>query len=250
MRSIFITGAAQGIGQAVAEKFLSEGWLVGAYDIAPIEWAAGNSNVVTGHLDVTDAQSWEDALADFASHTGGHIDVLDNNAGIIVDGNLTDSNPQALAKLIDVNCTGVTLGARAAHRYLTKGSTLVNMCSASAIYGQPGIATYSATKFYVAGLTEALELEWRKDKIRVVAIWPLWAKTTLANVGATSVKRLGVNITPEQVANTVYEAANPKNMWQRGKIHYGVSGMDKLMYFARSVAPDRVARLVNMVVAT
>lgn len=250
MRSIFITGAAQGIGQAVAEKFLSEGWLVGAYDIAPVEWAHGIENVVTGHIDVTNAQSWEDALADFVSHTGGHIDVLDNNAGIIVDGPITESNPAALAKLIEVNCTGVTLGARAAHKYLRKGSTLVNMCSASAIYGQPDIATYSATKFYVAGLTEALELEWRKDKIRVVAIWPLWAKTSLADVDATSVKRLGVNIAPEQVANKVYEAANPKNLWQRGKIHYGVSSTDKLMYFARSIAPDRIARLVNMVVAT
>lgn len=249
MRSIFISGAAQGIGQAVAQKFLSEGWLVGAYDIAPIEWAAGNSNVIAGHLDVTDAQSWEDALADFAAHTGGHIDVLDNNAGIIASGPIADSNPHAISKLIHVNCTGVTLGARAGHKYMTKGSTLINMCSASAIYGQPDIAAYSATKFYVAGLTEALELEWRKDKIRVVAIWPLWAKTGLSAVDATSIKRLGVHITPEQVADTVYQAATPKNMWQRGKIHYGVSNLDKLMYFARSVAPDRVARLVNMVVA-
>lgn len=248
MQSIFITGAAQGIGKAVAEKFLAAGWLVGAYDIAPVEWANGIDNVVTGHINVIDAQSWEDALADFVAHTGGHIDVLDNNAGIIVDGNLTDSHPAALSRLIDVNCTGVTLGARAAHKYLRKGSTLVNMCSASAIYGQPGIATYSATKFYVAGLTEALELEWRKDKIRVVAIWPLWAKTPLADVDATSVKRLGVNIAPEEVAATVYAAANPKNIWQRGKIHYGVSTMDKVMYVARSLTPDRVARLVNLVV--
>ena len=123
------------------------------------------------------------------------------------------------------------------------------MSSASAIYGQPGIAAYSATKFYVAGLTEALNLEWKKDKVRVVDVWPLWAKTSLADNGAASVKRLGVRIMPEDVAEVVWTAVNPPSRWARGKVHYGVSRLDKLMYLGRSLAPDRVTKTLTRLLA-
>lgn len=247
MPAIFISGAAAGIGKAVAERFLEEGWTVGAYDIADIDYQ--HPHLITGHLDVTSAKSWDKALADFTAHTGGTIDVLDNNAGVIAAGPLSDIAPEAVAHQINVNCLGVTLGAQAAKKYLPKGATLVNMASASAVYGQPGIATYSASKFYVAGLTEALNLEWRKDKIRVISLWPLWAKTALANNNATSIKRLGVRITPEQVADTVWRAVHPDNFWQQGRIHYGVSPTDKLFYIARKLVPIRVARRVNQLIA-
>lgn len=249
MPSIFITGAARGLGRAVAQRFLAEGWTVGAYDIATVEYQ--HELLISGHLDVTDAVSWDTALAEFAEHTGGLIDIVDNNAGIIVDGPLGGADPTTVAKLVEVNCTGVTLGARAAYPYLkrTPGARLVNMSSASAIYGQPGIAAYSASKFYVAGLTESLSLEWRNDDIRVLDIWPLWAQTGLADNGAASVAKLGVKITPEQLADTVWRAVNPRNRLARGKVHHGVSALDKALYLGRSLAPDRVARLLTKVIA-
>lgn len=247
MRNIFITGAATGIGRAVAERFLAEGWTVGAYDIAPVTWGTSD-RLHTGLLDVRSSDSWDTALSEFAA-VAGRIDVVDNNAGVIVDGALAAADPVAVEQLIDVNCLGVTLGARAAHPYLKGGGTLINMSSASAIYGQPQIAAYSASKFYVSGLTEALGLEWRKDRIRVVAVWPLWAKTTLAKVQAASIRRLGVRITPEQVADVVWRAANAEGRWARGKVHYGVSALDKALYLGRSLAPDRVAKLLTRVLA-
>ncbi|MDK8894789.1 MULTISPECIES: SDR family oxidoreductase [Corynebacterium] len=245
MSSIFISGAAEGIGRAVAHRFLTEGWTVGAYDIAPVSYS--HPNLVAGHLDASDVESWDAALADFTAHTGGTLDVLDNNAGVIAAGALASLPATKVAAQIQVNALGVTLGARAAHRYLaaTEGSQLVNMASASAIYGQPDIAVYSATKSYVGGLTEALGLEWEPDGIRVIDIWPLWAKTKLSDNDATSVRRLGVHITPEQIAEVIWDATHPANRWQRGKIHYGVSLLDKAMYWARSVSPDRTARFVN-----
>lgn len=249
MASIFVSGAAQGLGRAVAHHFLAKNWIVGAYDIVPI--ADAHPNLHTGCLDVTQAVSWEKALAQFSEHTGGRLDVLHNNAGIIADGNLATLSEKQVAQQLNVNCLGVTLGARAAHPYLaaTPGAHLVNMASASAIHGQPGIAVYSATKFYVAGLTEALALEWRGDDIRVIDIWPLWAKTSLAEVRAASVRRLGVHITPEQVAATVWEAVHPKNRWSRGKIHYGVSTLDKLMHSAREALPARLATQLTRIIA-
>lgn len=253
MPSIFISGAARGIGRAVARRFLQEGWTVGAYDITPVLYDATGTpgTLITGHLDVTSAGDWDAALRDFTAHTGGTLDVLDNNAGIILDGPLQEADGGAVAQLIEVNCTGVTLGARAAHPYLrrTTGAQLVNMASASAIYGQPQIAVYSATKFYVAGLTEALSLEWRRDDIRVLDIWPLWAKTPLADVTASSTRRLGVRLTPEQVAEAVWRAVHPRNRWARGRVHHGVSTLDKALYLGRSLATDRLARALTRVIA-
>ncbi|AUH69819.1 MULTISPECIES: SDR family oxidoreductase [Gordonia] len=214
MPSIFISGGAAGIGLATAERFALEGWTVGVYDVSDEALAAvreEHPDFITGHLDVRDPQQWSTALAEFTSHTDGRLDVLDNNAGILVAGPLTEISTDAIKAQIDIDALGVTLGAQAAHRYLkaTPGSHLVNIASASAIYGQPGIATYSATKFYVAGLTEALELEWAADDIRVVSIWPLWAKTALADNDAKSTRTLGVRITPEQVADKVWESVHP-----------------------------------------
>ena len=88
---------------------------------------------------------------------------------------------------------------------------MVNLCSASAIYGQPELATYSATKFGVRGLTEALELEWRRYGIRVIAMWPLFVATPMVDgMETASTKRLGVHLTAEDVAAAIYSATHPR----------------------------------------
>lgn len=248
MNSIIITGAAGGLGRATAQKFLTEGWRVGAYDLSEPDYTA--DNLVTGTLDVTSPADWDRALRDFTAHTDGRLDVLNNNAGVLIDGPLADADPDQLKNLIDVNIYGLSLGARAAHPYLKKArGTLVNMGSAAAIFGQSGIAAYSASKFYVNGLTEALSLEWAKDKIRVVDVNPLWAKTTLADNNAASVKRLGVRITPEQVADRVWLAANPPNRWEKAVLHYGVSPVERVLRAISRLAPDRIVRVGNRIVA-
>ncbi|MDO4929357.1 MAG: SDR family oxidoreductase [Corynebacterium sp.] len=242
MQSIFISGGAAGIGRAVANKFANAGWLVGSYDIAKQDHT--HPNIICGELDVRDAESWDAALSNFCERTDGQLDVLDNNAGIIRAGELSTLNPSDIEAQISINTLGPTLGARAAFPYLkrTPGAQLVSMASAAAIFGQPEICIYGASKSYVGSLTEALSLEWRHDDIRVVDIWPLWAKTALADNSATSIKRLGVHITPEQVAQRVWDATHPKNRWQRGRIHYGVSVVDETFYRMRSASPDRLAR--------
>ncbi|GAA4393593.1 SDR family oxidoreductase [Tsukamurella soli] len=249
MSSIFISGGAAGIGRATALRFLSEGWTVGVYDVDDTALATLKSDhpdIVTGHLDVRDPESWDAALADFTSHTGGTLDVLDNNAGVLVAGDLADLTPQQVKFQIDVNTLGVTYGAQAGYKYLkaTEKAHLVNLCSASAIYGQPGIATYSATKFYVSGLTEALELEWEDDDIRVVAIWPLWTKTALADNDAKSTQKMGVNITPEQVADKIWEAVHPGLMIVP-RMHYSVGRSTTVLANSSKFAPRALVRSLN-----
>lgn len=255
MASIFISGGAAGIGLATAERFSREGWTVGVYDVDTDALAAVQSSHpdwITGELDVRDMQQWEKALEEFTSHTGGTLDVLDNNAGVLVAGDLSEISADAVKAQIDIDVLGVTLGAKAAFPYLkaTPGSHLVNIASASAIYGQPGIAMYSAAKFYVAGLTEALELEWAPHGVRVVGIWPLWAKTALADPKAKTTRTLGIKITPEQVADKVWQSVHPTTLDRRlHRTSYSVGEQTTVLANISKFSPNFASRLVNKVLA-
>lgn len=126
----------------------------------------------------------------------------------------------------------------------------MNIGSASAIYGQPGIATYSAAKFYVGGLTEALELEWAKCGVRAVAIWPLWAKTALADPNAKSTKTLGIRITPEQVADKVWQSVHPTALDRRfHRTSYSVGEQTTVLANISKFSPNFATRLVNKYIA-
>lgn len=253
-KSIFISGGASGIGREVALRFHKEGWIVGVYDIdaAALEALSRDyPDIITGELDVTNYEQWEEALADFTAHTGGRLDVLDNNAGAVDVALFLDDFGGLVDDVVVADDAGVIYGARAAHPYLsrTPGAHLVNMSSAAALYGQPHITPYSASKFFVTGFTQALDLEWRKSKIRVVALQPLWAKTALADVDAASTKRLGVRITPEQVAEVVWKAVHPANVFERQRHFYSVSGLDLTLRYLIRLVPSFVTRNVNKFVA-
>ena len=173
-RSIFVTGAAAGIGRATAVLFARRGWLVGLYDVdeaglARVAAEIGESATVRGRLDVADPRAFEPAIAAFGDRTGGRMDVLFNCAGILRMGAF-DAIPIAeYERQVAINVLGPIYGIRAALPLLARGErpAIVTMSSASAQYGVPEMAVYSATKFFVRGLTEALELELSARGVRV-----------------------------------------------------------------------------------
>jgi len=140
------------------------------------------------------------------------LDVLLNNAGVAVS---TPFEQAPLARhhlVVDVNLKGVINGCHAAHPYLKKtpGSRVINMCSASALYGQPELASYAATKAAVRSLTEALDIEWRRQGIRVVDILPLFVNTAMVSdeVGSMkTVQALGVRLEAKDVARSIWDIA-------------------------------------------
>ncbi|HEY1134153.1 MAG TPA: SDR family oxidoreductase [Nocardioides sp.] len=252
-RTVLITGAAAGIGRATALTFARQGWTVGGYDLDEAglatlaeEVRALGAIAVVGRLDVSDADAFRDAVDDFVGQTG-RLDVLVNNAGILLAGRFEDIDVARHQKEIDVNVRGVVNGAHAAHPHLRPGSTLVNLCSASAIYGQAELANYSATKFFVRGLTEALDIEWGPQGIRVVALWPLFVQTAMLDgVRTATTDTLGVRLGPDDVAAQVLAAVEPSRVARTlHQVHFPVGRQTEVLSVASRFSPAWLTRVVN-----
>lgn len=246
-KSVFITGAAAGIGRATALRFRAAGYRVGAYDVDAnglATLAQEAPDIETGVLDVRDGDAWTRALAGFCGEDGA-LDVLVNNAGVLDGGRFEEIPLAAHRRAVEVNVVGVVNGCHAAHRHLRSGSHVVNLASASAIYGQAELATYSATKFAVRGLTEALDLEWGPQGITVTALWPLFVATNMTHdldIGTT--RSLGIHLGPEQVAEQIYAAATSGH-GLLGGTHRAVGLQAKTLFAAASIAPSWISRAVN-----
>ncbi|PTR31009.1 short-subunit dehydrogenase [Rhodococcus sp. OK519] len=254
--TVFITGAAAGIGRATALQFARRGYVVGAYDIEEEglgslreEILAQGGRARTGILDVTDTDEWSVRLAEFASG-GSRLDVLVNNAGVLSSGHFEDIPLEAHRRMVDINVLGTINGLHAAFPYLkeTPGAHVVNLASASAIYGQPELATYSATKFAVRGLTEALELEWRGHDIRVLDVWPLFVRTgMIRGMSIGSTRSLGVRLTAEDVAEAIVDATQSRRRFP--KVHYPVGVQARVLAASARMSPGWLARLSNKVLS-
>ena len=245
-KAIFITGGGSGIGRAVAQLFAAKGWRIGLADVNAAglaETAALLPNgAATFVFDVTDRAAWDAPLAAFAD--GGGIDVLFNNAGIAAGGVFAEMTPDAVERTIAVNLTGVVHGAHAAHRYLkASGGCLLNTASAAGIYGTAGAAVYSATKFGVRGLSEALDGEWSADGIRVRSLMPGFIDTPLldASLAGTNynvrqqVRAAGLEFTPvEIVAQAAWDAVHGD------AVHTPVGPTAKRMRFAARWLPGKL----------
>lgn len=251
--TVFVTGAAAGIGRATAVEFSRHGYFVGAYDIDEDgldslreEIRAEGGRVRTGLLDVTDADEWRTRLAEFTAGDG-RLDVLVNNAGVLSSGHFEDIPLDAHRRMVDINVLGTINGLHSAFPYLkeTPGAQVVNLASASAIYGQPELATYSATKFAVRGITEALELEWRAHDIRVLDMWPLFVRTgMIRGMSIGSTRSLGVRITPQDVAEAIVRATADRGRRLR-RVHYAVGLQARILAAASQVTPGVLSRQMN-----
>ena len=178
-KSIFITGAASGIGAETARYFSKRGWYCGLYDVnsaslAQVADEIGMENCHVATLDVRKRPDWTAAVNGFGEATEGAMNVLFNNAGIGRHGWFEDVAPEDNDSVIDVNIKGVINGVHACLPLLkaTPASRIVNTASTAGIVGSPQLAVYSATKFAVRGLTEALDAEFRDLDIRVTSLMP------------------------------------------------------------------------------
>lgn len=250
---ILVTGAGRGIGRAIAERFWQAGWTVGMYDVDEASVAAaarGRERLVHGALDVRDDLAWRAVLTDFCGD--GPLDVLVNNAGVLASGPFTSMTIAEHRRMVEVNVMGVVNGCVEAYPHLRRpGGLLLNLCSASALYGQASLATYGATKSAVKSLTEALDLEWEPHGVRVRSLLPLFVDTDMiaGEAGAiSSVRRLGVRITPDDVAAAAWKVAHEKRRPLRSP-HRPVGLQTHLLTAASAISPMWTARLVAKSIA-
>lgn len=249
--SVLVTGAAAGIGRAVARHFLAEGWQVGAIDrdahgLKDLAEEAASARLWTQVCDVADGKALSASIAGFMTATGGRLDLLVNNAGVLVTGDFEAVAPERYDALIDVNIKAVVRGCHAALPFLmtTPGARVINLCSASAAYGTPAFAVYSASKFAVRGLTEALDAEWRRHGVRVMAVWPLFVGTNMlvGHEQRSALQRMGVHLGPEDVARVVARAARCPRWWPQ--VHWSVGLRGAVSVLALRFLPVWINRLI------
>ena len=235
--SIFITGAGGGIGTATARLFAAKGWHVGGCDldtaaVASLNAAIGPEGFTPYVADVRDRAAVARAIDDFAARRGGNLDAVFANAGVLFMAPDEQVTPAQKDLQVDVNVKGVlhTFDAALPHlRRAAPGAHMVAMASTSAEYGSPHHAVYSATKFFVRGYTEALNIEYRPQGINVCGIYVAYVDTGMvrnAEWQAASIETMGVKAQPDDVAAMVWKAVHGR------RAHWRVGFDAKLSHFA------------------
>lgn len=249
-KSIFITGAASGMGRETARLFAGKGWFVGAYDVnegglKDLQAELGAENCLSRRLDVTDRADYRAALDAFAPAAGGRLDLLFNNAGIGKGGPFDQQPFEDILAVVQVNLVGVLIGIYEAIPLLkaTPGSLCFTTSSSSATFGMPGIAVYSATKHAVKGLTEALSVEFKAHGVRVADVLPglidtpILPREALENAPKEGMFRA---MPASAVAEVVWEAYHSERLhWY---VPEEIAELDRMATLAPEATRDQMAQ--------
>jgi 3alpha(or 20beta)-hydroxysteroid dehydrogenase len=181
-----VTGAARGIGLAIATRLAADGADVLAFDLPDSDMTACKNAVsaagrrfIAHTGDVTVTADWSAAVA-AAQTQWGRLDILVNNAGISGRvGPLIDYDETIFDRVMSVNTRSVFLGMKHAARAMTQGGVILNIASVSGLSGSRGILPYTASKHAVIGMTKAAALELAPLKIRVLAVCPAPTDTAM-----------------------------------------------------------------------
>lgn len=201
-----ITGASSGIGEAIALALARDGarLILTARDAQRLEavrtqCVALGADAISFAADVAD-EAQVQALADFVHARFPSIDLLINNAGVVMAGLMTEVSAEDWRRLHDINVMGVVHMCRAFLPKMTarkQGGHVVNVASVAGFAGQRGMSTYCASKFAVMGLSECLRAEMHRHGIGVTVVCPGYVQTPIES----KVKVVGSMNTPKVLQN-------------------------------------------------
>ena len=259
-----VTGAASGLGRALAVELGRRGWHVAVADVndaggqetlALVRQAGGDGQVE--HLDVTKVEAWQSLSAKLRGTWPG-LDLLVNNAGVGVAGNVGELPLEDWRWIIDINLYGAIYGCHTMVDWMKqnpRGAHIVNIASMAAIVSAPGMAPYNVTKAGMLSLSETLYGELRPHGIGVTGVCPAFFQTNIVTNGrfrdegqravATTLMSHS-RISAEEVARRVLRAVDRKQLYVFAP---GVAGffwrLKRMMpkSFLRFVAHNYRARL-------
>lgn len=253
-KTVFITGASSGIGEATARLFVEKGWQVAA---TSKEWRGdrqSSANLLELEADVRDSGAMQKAIQAAVDRFGG-IDVVVNNAGFGLLGPVESFTPEQIEEQFAVNVTGLINTTRLAIPHLRKSrGTIVNIASMMGRISFPFFSAYAASKWAVEGFSESLMLELEPHGVRVKVVEPGTIKTRFFEDAITTglenptyaqswrdvlsyVKARGsTGASPDMAARVIYNAATDRSR----KLRYRVDLISRLLPFARATLPLRL----------
>jgi len=186
-RTAIVTGAGRGLGRAIASRLAEAGAIVVCADIdessaadTAAQISAGGASATAARVDVTSSNEVDELVRrTVADH--GRLDVMVNNAAIIVDGMVLDTTEADLDRVLAVNFKGVFFGCQAAGRVMVEqhSGCIINMASGAIDIPTPSLVCYATAKAAVAQLSRTLALELAPHRVRVNAIAPGWIDTPM-----------------------------------------------------------------------
>jgi NAD(P)-dependent dehydrogenase (short-subunit alcohol dehydrogenase family) len=191
-RHAIVTGAASGLGRAIAVELAHRAWHVALADVnevgsqetlALVRQAGGEGQVE--HLDVTKPEEWR-ALRDKLQTSWGQLDLLVNNAGVGVGGEVGQLPLEDWQWIININLYGAIYGCHTLIDWMKKnprGAHIVNIASLAAIVSAPGMAPYNVTKAGMLSFSETLYGELKPYNIGVTGVCPAFFQTNIVRDG-------------------------------------------------------------------
>ncbi len=257
-RTAIVTGAASGLGRALCERLARDGYLIAICDIDltgaaetlnRVEAAGGSGRVEP--LDVTDPLAWE-ALRERLEHDWPQLDLLVNNAGVVVSGDVGRCSLDDWRWIVDANLWGMIHGCHVCVDWLKRnprGSHVINTSSLAAIGSFPGMAAYNVTKAAVVSFSETLHAELRRHRVGVTVLCPSFFPTALLDNGrftSPAEQRIAraeftrTKLTAEKVADAAVRAM------ARKQLYVILPAKARVLWWIKRLAPRLFFRIIAL----